>query len=120
MTKIKNVIICKFVGFNGVQYDTEAEAIKSFELEKTKGFDTFLASFYGKQLLKKFALTDHGVWKIHGEDPNFDMGGFHHMPHLGTFQGTLEEAIMYATKLNGWGYGGNIEAHVNPPVIILS
>ena len=33
------------------------------------------------------------VWKIYGEDPNPDLGGPHHNPYLGVFEGSAKEAM---------------------------
>jgi hypothetical protein len=40
------------------------------------------------------------------------MGGYHHEPFLGTYEGKLRDVIYYALTLNGfvqWGGGGKIE-----------
>ena len=68
-------------------------------------------SYSGKQLMEKHKLSDYGVWKIYGEDPNCDMGGYHHQPLIATVEGTLEKAIEYAvqsTAFYTWGGGGDI------------
>lgn len=64
-----------------------------------------------KDTITKHALTEYGVWKILGEDPNCDLGGHHHMPELGLVEGTLDEVIKYAVDLSGfwhWGSGGKV------------
>ena len=66
----------------------------------------------GEQLLKKHSLTEYGFWKILGEDPNCDLGGYHHQPDLGTYEGQLEHIVAYAVKLPEfwhWGSGGDIK-----------
>ena len=35
------------------------------------------------------------VWKIYGEDPN--LGGPHHNPYLGVFEGSAKEAMAHAS-----------------------
>lgn len=65
-----------------------------------------------KHLLQKHSLTETGLWKILGEDPNCDMGGSHHQPDLGIVEGKLADVIAYAVTLPNfwqWGAGGNIK-----------
>ena len=53
-----------------------------------------------------------GVWKILGEDPNCDFGGYHTQPNLGTVSGTYQKALEYAVTqplFFGWGSGGSVE-----------
>jgi len=88
-----------------------------YELERAKKtkteFDRYINSTWaGQDLLKKHSLSEYGIWKVYGEDPNCDFGGHHHTPYLGKFQGTLEEVIRHAVTLSGfwqWGGGGNFK-----------
>lgn len=76
-----------------------------------RSYEHFLRTFSGKELLKKHKLTDKGLWRIRGEDPNCDLGGYHSQPDLGTVEGTLQNVIEYAVLLKNfwtWGYGGDI------------
>jgi hypothetical protein len=60
---------------------------------------------------------EQGVWDIHGEDPNCDLGGHHHEPFLETVSGTYRNVVEYAIGLRGffnWGSGGSIKRR-NPP-----
>jgi len=76
------------------------------------------------------ASTDVGyaVYSVYGEDPNCDMGGYHHSPFLGNVEGTFEEVLEYAaSKMNGfyqWGAGGYITPYkdlkTNKEPIILN
>ena len=69
-------------------------------------------SYSGKELLKKHSLSDTGLWRIKGEDPNCDFGGHHYQPDLGVVEGTLKDVIEYAVNLKSfwtWGGGGSIE-----------
>ena len=78
----------------------------------TTNFNKYVKTFYGSKLLKKHSLKEYGIWRVTGEDPNCDMGGYHHMPYLGTFEGTLEDVITLAVELPGfwqWGGGGEID-----------
>jgi hypothetical protein len=74
--------------------------------------DRYLQETYsGKELLKKHQLDEKGTWEVRGEDPNCDLGGHHHMPVLGCYQGTLNEVIDIAVNSAGfwqWGGGGDI------------
>ncbi len=61
---------------------------------------------------KGYKLDETGTWRIYGEDPNCDFGGYHHEPLLETVQGVLEDVIEYAIGLDNfwqWGGGGKIE-----------
>lgn len=74
-------------------------------------YDNFLATNSGKRLLDNHSLTEYGVWRIFGEDPNCDFGGSHHQPELGIVEGKLEDVIEHAVELNNfwtWGGGGSI------------
>jgi hypothetical protein len=79
----------------------------------------FLNGYYGQQLLKEYTLDSYGKWRVFGEDPNFDLGGYHHNPKLGLFEGKLRDVIEYAVEQPQWGYGGKIEAYKEPKVIKL-
>ncbi len=64
-------------------------------------------------------MKDVKVWDIFGEDPNCDLGGPHHEPHLDTVEGTYEQALEYAKTLPGWmqwGGGGRVVAAKFPKV----
>lgn len=80
----------------------------------------FFNTHSGRELLKKHSLTEYGVWRVRGEDPNCDYGGFHHMPEIGTFEGVLDDIINFAVDLSGfwdWGAGGDI-TKVDMPIKI--
>ena len=65
-----------------------------------------------RRLLTKYSPKQKGTWRILGEDPNCDMGGSHHEPHLSTVEGTYENVVEHALSLKGffsWGDGGRIE-----------
>lgn len=85
--------------------------------DKVKNYKT---SIWYEIASKQVQNNSTGIynWTIYGEDENCDFGGHHHMPHIGDFQGTLEQAIEYAVmlpKFYTWGGGGNIRL-TNPPV----
>lgn len=53
----------------------------------------------------------YGIWEVRGEDPNCDLGGMHHSPLLGHYEGTIEDVLEHAMGLNGfwqWGGGGHL------------
>lgn len=82
-------------------------------------FEQYKNTYSGRELLKKHKLTDVGVWEVRGEDPNCDMGGAHHQPLLGYFEGKLEDVIRYAVELPSfwqWGGGGDFRLHKQPIV----
>jgi hypothetical protein len=66
-----------------------------------------LEGFYGR----KYSPTEFGTWRITGEDPNPDMGGPHHEPHLAIVTGLYQDVVEKALVLPGffgWGAGGSI------------
>lgn len=78
--------------------------------------DKLIGKFFktnsGIRMMEKYSLDDEGVWLVRGEDPNCDMGGQHHQPLLGHFQGKLSDVIRIAVTLDRfwtWGGGGSIE-----------
>lgn len=79
-------------------------------------------SYSGRKLLEAHDLNETGVWRIFGEDPNCDLGGHHHEPDLGLFEGKLDDVIKYAVELPNfwtWGGGGRI-VKIDAPVKITS
>jgi hypothetical protein len=76
----------------------------------TPNYKRYLENTYaGKSLLENHGLNEYGVWEVFGEDPNPDMGGHHHEPKLGMFEGTLQDVIMHGVDLPSfwqWGGGG--------------
>ena len=54
----------------------------------------------------------YGFWSVYGEDANCDLGGSHHMPHLGNFEGFYEDVWDYVIKnlprFYEWGGGGDV------------
>lgn len=73
--------------------------------------EKFLATYSGKELVKKYNMGQYGVWQVFGEDPNCDFGGSHSMPNLGTYEGALGDIIEMAVDLPRfwtWGAGGDI------------
>lgn len=87
-------------------------------------YDEWIRTSYGaKRLFEKHSLSETGVWRIRGEDPNPDFGGHHYQPELGTVEGKLEAVILYAVNLPGfytWGGGGTIEKVEIKPVYLIS
>ena len=41
----------------------------------------------------------YGIWEARGEDPNCDLGGYHHTPLLGYFKGTLGDVMAHVSKM---------------------
>lgn len=83
----------------------------------------YLSTWNGKRLLEKHSLDEEGVWRVRGEDPNCDMGGHHHQPELGIFEGCLRDIIGYAVHLPDfwtWGGGGSIDRHVPKRVMKIT
>ena len=70
-------------------------------------YERYFDTFAGKHL--EHRLDKFGTWKVLGEDPNCDMGGPHHEPHLFTTEGKLSDVIRKAVDMRGfwtWGGGG--------------
>lgn len=106
--------VTKWIAADGREFDTEDQAIKHDNKMKndlqTK-VERFMNGYSAKKLLEKYSLNHRGVWEVRGEDPNCDMGGAHHEPYLGTFEGELGVVIEWAVKQDGfwqWGGGGSI------------
>jgi hypothetical protein len=77
-----------------------------------KAYQVYINGYTGSKVVSKYSLDETGQWQVYGEDPNCDMGGYHHEPFLGTYEGKLRDVIYYALTLNGfvqWGGGGKIE-----------
>lgn len=71
---------------------------------------------FGQNLrYSEYSSTDGGdtVYAVYGEDPNCDMGGHHHNPFLGNYEGTFVEVLEHvANNVSGfyqWGGGGHIK-----------
>lgn len=114
--------IKKYSAFDGKEFPSYEEAIAheaKLHEKAGKNYNTFLGTYNGKTLLKNHSLTQYGIWKVDGEDPNCDFGGHHHRPFLGYFEGILDNVIRRAVSLPGfwqWGSGGNITLCTPPKV----
>lgn len=86
-------------------------------MSKQSNYERYLGGYAGKRLLEQYSLDQEGLWKIRGEDPNCDFGGYHYMPDLGIVEGKLRDVIEYAVELSGfwqWGSGGDFTL-INTP-----
>jgi hypothetical protein len=82
-------------------------------------YNDYLSTYNGNKLKSQHSLDEYGIWEVYGEDPNCDLGGHHHNPFLGVFEGTLEEVLYEAVELSGfwqWGYGGEIKSQARHKV----
>jgi hypothetical protein len=64
-----------------------------------------------QRLIALHGANDEGLWAIHGEDPNVDLGGSHIEPHIETVEGKYGDVVDYALSLPGffnWGHGGSV------------
>lgn len=99
-----------FQATDGAQFDTEAEAReRELELDRKseERYAQYLMSHPEHPLPGKRAN-----WVVRGEDPNCDLGGYHHQPLLGVVHGTYRAAVMWAVQHPGfyaWGNGGTVE-----------
>jgi hypothetical protein len=88
------------------------EAIDRLPEIERKVKDYLDRTYSGNRLLEKHSLNERGFWKVKGEDPNCDLGGYHHQPDLGIIEGTLKEALEYGVMhkdFYSWGGGGDFE-----------
>lgn len=113
-------IVTKYIAEGGKEFESQAAAEK-YEQEQLGraeiNYRNYLTSYSGSRLIKELGLDAYGVWEILGEDDNPDMGGPHHMPSLGFYEGTLEQAIRKAVSIPrfySWGGGGNIKFYKSP------
>lgn len=59
-------------------------------------------------------LDTYAVWEVRGADPNCDLGGSHHTPLIGYYEGKFEDVFNLAkTKSSCYGWGG-FEAEFQP------
>jgi len=82
----------------------------------SKTIDQQVADFWngwaGKELKQKLENGTYnmlGTWHIEGEDPNADLGGHHHNPHIAFVYGNIHEIIPIAVQVRrfySWGSGG--------------
>lgn len=119
------VEVTKYQDSEGVVHDTlkEAEIANDTIRAKNDAVFHFGRTFSGKEMLKKYDLSHYGVWEVRGEDSNADMGGYHHEPLIGYFEGTLEQVIRKAYTYDNWmswGGGGSIKLNSPEKVIKLS
>jgi hypothetical protein len=86
------------------------QIVREMEAKKTS-FDRYMDTYHGQELLKKHNLTEYGIWKVYGEDPNCDFGGSHYEPEIGLYEGTLEKVLRKVTEMSKfwtWGGGGRV------------
>lgn len=86
----------------------------------TSNYEKYKETYSYKDLIKKYPLSENGIWAIYGEDSNCDMGGSHSMPLLEHTQGKLDDVVQYAVELPGfwqWGWGGRIDKLPVPKLI---
>lgn len=118
--------VTKYYAEDGTEFTSWAAADaleKSLASKLEERYRSFINhSYYGRDLMSKHTLDEQGIWQVLGEDPNCDFGGYHHMPELGFFEGTLEQVIRKAVSMDNfytWGGGGKIVKQVPPKVIKL-
>lgn len=88
-------------------------------MSKSKYEQYTTVDYYGRKLLSEHSLDETGTWSVHGGDPNCDLGGYHHMPFLGYFEGRLEDVIRLAVELPlFWSWGGGEIKKNSPPSVV--
>lgn len=112
MPVVKKIMYVCSDGVEFVDEETANDHEYNIKANKVNRAQNWLRTSYnGKELTKKYSLTEFAVWRITGEDPNCDLGGHHYEPNLGTVTGVLEDVVEYAVSLDGffaWGGGGRI------------
>ena len=105
-----------YITDDGKEFLTYEEAENHEIKQRRKGESAYIKyvnnTYSGSRLLEKHSLTEVGIWKVYGEDPNPDFGGHHHEPYLGKFKGSLKSVIEHAVSMPNfwtWGAGGRIE-----------
>lgn len=69
-------------------------------------------------LFSRNTVNTEGVWHVFGDDPNCDLGGPHHTPDLGYFEGRLEDVIRHAVMLpKFWAWGPGRIVKEGPPLM---
>lgn len=95
----------------------EVENTDEYLIKQSEAFARYMSTWNGKRI--ENALSDYGVWRVRGEDPNCDLGGPHIEPELGYFEGVLIDVVRYAVMLPGfwaWGGGGRFTQETPPGV----
>ena len=119
-TMIKEVT--KYVTSDGSEFDsrTEATVHERKTVSKTQErLERFRSSYSYNQMMREHNLSEYGTWHVQGEDPNCDLGGHHHMPSLGYYEGRLSDVIEIAVDLPSfwqWGGGGKITKFEIKPI----
>lgn len=115
--------ITKYITDDGKEFSDFDDA-QNHESAKTdrdaERYARFVQGYTGRTLLAKYGPSKYGTWEILGEDDNCDLGGYHYMPRLGVYEGTLDQVIHTAVSLPSffsWGGGGSIN-FVNPPEVL--
>lgn len=108
---VSEKIVKTYTTIDGKEFNSFAEAYQH-EQKVVNRIPKRKAEYIAKSKLSSSALSVYGVYEVRGEDPNCDMGGYHHEPYLGTVEGTLDEAIEWAVAQDGWeawGGGGSVK-----------
>lgn len=102
--------VTKYVANDGTEFLVEKDCLNHEANVKAiakSRFSEYLKTYNGQKLLEKHSLDEVAVWKVVGEDPNCDMGGYHHQPLLGYYNDKLENIIKKAVLMPGfWSWGG--------------
>lgn len=98
----------------------EVEDTDEYLIKQSEAFARYMQSWNGQRI--KGMLSEYGVWRVRGEDPNCDMGGPHIEPELGYFEGKLIDVVRYAVMLPNfwaWGGGGRFTQETPPGVKVI-
>jgi len=99
-----------YIASDGTEFSSIADAERhdqEIDARTKEWYECFLKSDHYQNLLKEHSLTDFGVWNVDGEDCEMRINN-----HLGTVEGTLQQAINWAVSQaswSSWGRGGRIE-----------
>lgn len=95
-----------------------AKVLITDPVKADKLFQEFVTRLRSNKYDKQPSLNERAVWHVFGADPNCDMGGYHHEPDLGFYEGTFEDVARYAVTLAGfhsWGPGRIVKE--SPPTV---
>ena len=99
---------------DGKTFDSAKEAYAyeaMLSKKQVNNLDKVMKCYGVRRSIEMYGLDKQGTWKLTSEDPNCDMGGYHHEPLIGYYKGTLRHVIKVASETSGffgWGSGGSI------------
>jgi hypothetical protein len=72
--------------------------------------------YFNSAYKTKYPLERYGIWDVHGDDENCDLGGSHIRPFLGRFEGRFIDVLRYAVTMPRWRCWGQGDVRLSAPV----